>query len=69
MPYGGCILLILWSVGRLVGQSVGWLVGHWSLLIGQSVHNKGCRALGGFSPKGLICYLTTIKENTHGRPK
>jgi hypothetical protein len=28
------------------------LVGRWLLVVGRSVHNKGCRAIGGFPPKG-----------------
>jgi hypothetical protein len=50
--------LVVWLIGWPVGRSVGWLVGQavkrlviWSS-VGRLVRNKGCRALGGFPPKG-----------------
>ncbi len=42
-----CALLWLYFNSSVVSQSV---IGLW--LVGWSVHNKGCRALGGFPPKG-----------------
>jgi hypothetical protein len=44
VPYCGCILIPL--------QSVGWLVGHWL------VHNKSSQALGGFPSKELCFPLS-----------
>ncbi len=49
MPYRGCVLIPL------------RLVGHRSLVGRQSVHNKGCRAIGGFPPKEKVIFCATLQ--------
>jgi hypothetical protein len=75
-----CGLPVGWSVGRslVVGHwslVIGcwslvvcrWLlvVGCWSLVVGQSVHNKGCQALGGFPPKTQTLASRGLEEPAH----